>query len=222
MPSKCFVCGKRPAEIDGWCAEDWNAKHELVRLPPKFEITKCARCERAKMAAKWQAWNINAFLREKAKIFGRIDRFDVEEKNGKFVVRATGLVERGIKPKTEEHVIAIKFDKVMCTECSRAAGGYYEATIQLRGEMPPGAMILFEREITKILEVDARAFWTAKELKEGIDIRIGNAGAANKLADMLKHRYKTEIKKSYQLVGRKDGRDIHRTVISIRFKEQFK
>jgi NMD protein affecting ribosome stability and mRNA decay len=205
--------------IDGWCSEDWNAKHALIELPTRFDIIKCSKCERAKISGRWQPWNVVGFLREKAKVFGRLDSFDVTEKMGKYTVRATGIVERGIEPKTEEHVVIIKFNKLMCPDCSRAVGGYYEAILQLRGEIPENAATFFEREAAKILAMDSRAFWSAKELKEGFDIKLGNTKAAIKLAELFKQKYKAEIKKSYQLVGRKDGKDIHRTIIAVRFKQ---
>lgn len=221
MPSKCFVCGARPAVIDGWCAEDWNAAHALVKLPPKLELTVCSRCGRAKIAGKWQTWDTKTFLREKAKISGRLDAFDVIERDGKYVVRMVGLVERGLKPKIEEHTVIIRFNKVVCPDCSRAAGGYYEAVLQLRGKIPEGAMRFFEREAAKISVKDPRAFYSIKELKEGIDIRIGSTSAANKLAELLKRKYGAEIKKSYQLVGRRDSRNVYRTIISVRFPAAF-
>lgn len=218
MSSKlCFVCGKRPAVIDGWCSEDWNAKHELINIPEKFEITACSRCNRAKISGRWQTFDAKSFLRSKTKVQGRLDSFEVTELKGKYIVRATGIVDRGVKPKTEDHVITIKFTRFTCPDCSRVAGGYYEAIIQLRGSITESKIKFFEREAAKILSQDSRAFWSAKELKEGWDIKMGSIGAANKLADILRHKYKAEIRKSFQLVGRKDGVDMYRTIISVRF-----
>lgn len=218
MPSKCFVCGTRPAVIDGWCAEDWNKEHALIKLPDRFDIIMCARCNRAKISGSWKNWDLENFLRSKAKISGRLDELKVTEKNGKFIVSVRGVVEHGFKPKTEEHAVIIKFNKVSCPECSRAAGGYYEAIVQLRGRITDSEINFFEHEAEKILAKDARAFYSVKEIKEGLDIKMGSASAANKLAELLKRRYRAEINKSYQLVSKKDSRDINRTIIAVRFK----
>ncbi|MBU5557542.1 MAG: NMD3-related protein [Candidatus Aenigmatarchaeota archaeon] len=222
MSSRCFVCGKRLAVIDGWCAEDWNAQHELVKLPARLEVTICSRCDRAKISGKWQVWNAQAFLRSKAKVFGRLDRFDVNRQNEKFTVLASGLVERGKKLKTEKHTVLINFNCVVCPDCSRALGGYYEAVLQLRGDISENVIKYFEREAAKISAVDARAFYSVKDVKEGFDVRIGSASAASKLARLLKEKYGAELKKSYKLVGRKSGKDIYRMFISVRFRQRFK
>ncbi len=218
MPSKCFVCGIRPAVIEGWCAEDWNDKHWLIELPTRFDILLCSRCNRAKLSGKWQAWVLKEFLKGKAKISGRLDSFEVAQINDKVTVTAKGFVESGLKPKTEERIVIVKFNKVNCPDCSRSLGGYYESIIQLRGRITDSEIKFFVCETEKILAKDARAFYSVKEIKEGIDIKLGSTSAANKLAELLKRRYKAEINKSYQLVSRKDGRDINRTIISVRFK----
>lgn len=213
----CFVCGVRPAVIDGWCAEDWNAQHGLIKLPARFDIMLCSKCNRAKLSYKWQEWNLADFLKSKAKVSGRLDSFEVLEHNGKFTVIAKGMVERGVKPKTEEHAVIVKFNRVNCPDCSRAAGGYYEAIIQLRGQIPDSAFGFFEHEAAKFLVKDARAFYSVKEIREGLDIKMGSTNAANKMAELLKRKYRAEINKSYQLVGMKDSRKIKRTIISVRF-----
>ena len=213
----CFVCGKRPAVIDSWCSEDWNAKHQLVNLPERFDITACSRCNRAKISGRWHPWDLESFLLSKAKVSGKLTEFKITERNKKFVVTATGIVDRGVKPKTEEHAIVIKFTRFTCPDCSRFSGGYYEAIIQLRGKIPASAIKFFEREATKIQDRNSKSFWSVTELKEGWDVKMGHISAANKLADIIKHEYNAELTKSFQLVGRKDGVDIHRTIIAIRF-----
>lgn len=78
---------------------------------------------------------------------------------------------------------------------------YYEAILQLRGfeEVP---------EILKVLRI--------KEVKGGTDIYVESKLLARNLVKRLRKTFPVEIKRSFRLWGRKDGRNIYKNIISIR------
>ena len=60
------------------------------------------------------------------------------------------------------------------------------------------------------------AFFWYKEVRGGIDIYVGSKGAAKTVGDLIKRKFKIELKRSYKLTAVKDGREIYRDFISIR------
>ena len=101
---------------------------------------------------------------------------------------------------------------------------YYEAVLQLRGseEKVRKMQSRIEKKIGEMRPLHKGAFISEQGIKKvlgGIDIRIGSKEIAWKLAMDIKSLYKTEIKKSYTLVGARQGSRIYRTTILMRARE---
>ncbi len=80
---------------------------------------------------------------------------------------------------------------------------YYEAILQLRG--------FEESEIPKYLDK-----FRCEEVKGGMDIYVESKILARDLVKKLRKIFPVEIKKSFRLWGRKDGKNIYKNIISIR------
>ncbi len=111
--------------------------------------------------------------------------------------------------------IDLTFENTQCPDCSRKFGGYYEAILQLRGEFPEDILDFIDKVVSKHSDRTG-AYFRIEKIKEGINLYIGSKSIANKLAKILKDM-KFEIKKSYKLVTKRDGKEIYRTVIVARY-----
>lgn len=218
MPSRfCFVCGKPAGKLfQGLCGTCYGERSRLVQIPPRFELVACSRCGFVRLGNKWQRFDAGAFLKSKMKINGELGQMDVKQTDETFVLTATGRLSDVPVTKTETHKVTIHMKKIVCPACTRRAGGYYEAVLQLRGAVSDDVLDFIAAQIAKQAETDERAFYTAKELKEGIDLRLGSKKAAEKIAKQLEQKYRAKLTRSFELVTKRDGKEICRTVIAVR------
>jgi len=215
----CFLCGK-PAVKEGYCEEHWGKKNPLIKLPEKIEVVQCPKCGLVKIKNKWVEPDLEKIVKKFAKVLGEVDEWLVGVVNGETKVHVSGWI-RGFR-KEEFHFIKIKFVKRVCPICTRLLGGYYEAKIQLRGEVTGPILAWIREETLRIGKRDKKAFYRHKLLKEGIDLYYGSKSAARKIANGLKKRFAAETKESFKVWGRKDGKEIKRLIISVRFKGKYK
>lgn len=214
MKKFCYVCGKQTDHLfDGLCSDCFAKRITLVELPKKIEIIKCSKCPFVKFNNKWQTLNIEEIIKTKLKAHGDIKKTSVELKDKIATVHVSGSFKD--ISKEESHDVRIHFNKIMCPNCTRLFGGYYEAIIQLRGDFNQKTLSFIADSAERFAK-DQFGFYRVKEVKEGLDLYFGSTSIANKIADALKP-FKPEIKRSFKLVTRKDGKDIYRTVISVRF-----
>ena len=93
--------------------------------------------------------------------------------------------------------------------------GYYEAKLQLRGNIPANTLEFIDRQVGK--SRDKNAFYRIERMKNGIDVFVGSKYVAKRVAEQMKKQLKAELKKSYKLHTRRDSKNIYRNVISVRF-----
>lgn len=109
---------------------------------------------------------------------------------------------------TEEN----KIEKSICPRCSRILGRYYEAIIQLRGNINDDIL----KFIDKMMK-NKKSFYRSEILKEGIDLYVERKAVAKSVAEQLKRNFKCKLKKSFKLITKRDGKDVYRTIILARF-----
>ena len=214
----CFVCGKKTEDlIDGYCQECFNKKFSLIDVPENISFSICAKCMRINMDNKWIEIEIEDFIKTKVKPLGRIKKLSIKETSNKtFEITAEGYVGNSKKIKQEKHIINADIKKVTCQSCSRKFGSYYEAVLQIRGKDIGNVVDFADTELIRLKKRNDMAFFWYKEAKGGIDIYIGNKGAAKNVADAIRKKFNAEIKRSYKLLTVRDGKEIYRDFISIR------
>lgn len=207
----CFLCGKETEKlIEGYCKECFEKEFQLVKVSKEIEIIKCNKCEKFQFKNKWVDELDEAIVKNVKKL-GDDVKVKVHVLNGKVHVYAKGFIKG--HEKQETYHVDVKIKKIICKDCSRSGGGYYEAVLQLRGNTTDDILELIEKTLEK--SRNRKAFYKTKELKEGIDYYVGSKSVANKLAETLRKKgYK--VKKTFKLITRKDGRNVYRTTISVR------
>lgn len=119
--------------------------------------------------------------------------------------------------------VRIRFET--CDVCSRRAGGYYEAVIQLRGDkrLPDETEFqqyteIVEQMLNRMQERGERMAFISKtvRLDEGVDIYIGSKKAAKRICQKISSEHAAVFTESASLVGRRDGVDVHRMTYLLR------
>jgi len=207
----CFLCGKKTEKlIKGYCENCYNKKFKLIEIPKEVLVTICSKCNKIKEGNKWKDIEINEFLRNKIKILGKNVKIRFEI-NDIVKVYAKGFLKDSKNLKGEVHEVKLKIKKEVCLECSRKYSDYYEALIQIRGN-------LTNDDINSIDDIVLmkKGSYRIEEVKGGYDLFISSKSLGEKITELLRKKYKTEIKKSYKLITSREGKNIYRNIILIR------
>jgi len=209
----CFICGKQ-STIEGLCEECWGKRHKLVELPEKLEFIQCPKCNLVKIRNNWVEPDLGKIIRDSAKLHGKITAWGTSLQKDGYEITACGEIE-GIEKK-ETHKIRLHAIKNICPVCGRVLSGYYEAIIQVRGEHDGRTLEWLEREAERIGRTDSMAFIRRETVKGGTDYFFGSKKAAKSIAMEMKKKFNAELTESFQVAGRKDGKELVRTIISVR------
>ena len=115
--------------------------------------------------------------------------------------------------------------RATCERCSRMAGNYYQATVQVRGSAgAPGSEELADSQKiaeavteTCFLRGDRLSFiQETKDVKGGIDLVVGSTAQGRSIAKAIQERFGGSVQESYKLVGMRDGKNVYRTSILVR------
>jgi nonsense-mediated mRNA decay protein 3 len=200
----CFICGKNTRKlIEGYCEDCYNKNFNLIEIPKELKITKCSKCGKIRQKNKWITAELENLIKNNIKILGKNVKAKLDENK---IIVSGSLIPKTTKE--EVHEININVIKTLCNECSKKTGGYYEAIIQLRGNINEGILNLIDNEARN-------TFYKIKNVKNGFDLYIGNEHIANRIAEILKRNYKFKVKKSFKLHTKKEGKDIYKTTILI-------
>jgi nonsense-mediated mRNA decay protein 3 len=122
--------------------------------------------------------------------------------------------------------VAVKVSLVACETCSKKAGRYFEATVQLRQsshraispEEMDFCLTMAESMAAAGLEGGERLSFISdiKETRGGLDIVLGSARLGRVLARAIRQRLGGRLEETSKLVGRKDGRDVYRITLLVR------
>lgn len=230
----CYLCGEVTSKLyEGLCSSCYLKDEKLFDLPEKIELSVCRGCTRYYSGAWVEGENsldalvktialkeINKSLSKDLKnLETTVEIKDVKEK-GKGLSVELEVNVKGLTMGLEYHaalISTIAIKNVVCPDCSKRAGGYYEAVIQLRAESIDEPLSDLHNRLNRIYEKDKYAFIVEESaVNGGIDIKLGSSKAAKTLGAHFKARYKAKIKETAKLVGKKDGKDIYRITVLIR------
>lgn len=233
----CVVCGRTDRPLtEGVCPECDAGRRTLVDVDPRASVTICPSCGSRQERDHWTPSSSGRFLGaedllpfvvpEEGVGIRRIRWTEIDAGansrtyEGEADVRFRGL-ERTVPVR-----LKVRWTSQMCPDCSRRAGRFYTAQIQLRGpegRLPSGARHLRDRLRTAWEAVwpEARAEWRnalsfTEERPEGWDFFLTDTLAARGWAKLLKGRLGATVKESATLYGRKDGRDVYRVTLCVR------
>jgi nonsense-mediated mRNA decay protein 3 len=207
----CFVCGKKSESlIKGYCEECYKSKFKLIEVPEEIEVAMCNRCKKINEKNKWKEAEIDEILKDKIKILGKNVKIRFE-KNDNVKVHAKGFLEGSKEVKEEVHEVKIRIRKRLCSVCFKKSGKYYESIVQIRGSLTDDDMDSIDDIV-----LERGGFYRLEDTKGGYDFYVSDKSLARKIAEFFRKKYKVDIKKSFKLFTRKEGKDIYRDTILLR------
>jgi len=126
---------------------------------------------------------------------------------------------------TEQHPLTVRIRHNTCEICSREAGGYYEAILQIRTEKRTftDKELQTIRSAVKTLveqfqESGKRGLFITDfdEKREGLDFFISEKGTALSIAKKIQEQFGGDFKQSASSAGMKDSRQIYRMTYLVR------
>jgi len=210
----CFLCGKKNENlVKGYCEECYKKQFQLIEVPDEIAITVCTKCQRIKEKNIWRSIEIDNIIRDRIKVIGKDVKIRTEV-NGNAKIYASGYLEGLKKIKEEVQEVKLKMNKQICSDCSKQFGKYYETLIQVRGTLTNDDFDAIDDIILK-----RGGFYRIKEVRGGCDFYLSSKNLEKSITDLLRRRYRVQIKKSFTLVTRQEGKDIYRDTVLVRISD---
>lgn len=234
LESVCPRCGG-PSAL-GLCSRCRLEEATLLEVSDHVEVTACPVCGFQRVQGRWRdtGGTVEEMVFE-AVAGGIALHRDLEDPQVDIsisklnptqylaTVRVSGNF--GGLAASEERTVRATAERATCERCSRMAGNYYEATVQLRGTAgPPGPAELDEgrkiaEDVTKSCfeRGDRLSFiQETKAVKGGIDLVVGSTQQGRAIARAIHDRFGGSTLESFKLAGTRDGRNVYRTSILVR------
>jgi nonsense-mediated mRNA decay protein 3 len=230
----CYLCGQVTEKLyEGMCRSCFQNEKKLVNLPEKLETELCDDCMRY-YSGGWEVGkgDIESTLNEIARkeVEGNLSH-NLENMNSRVNIFSTRLRGKVLKAELEVVVkgvysginqeVKLKTEldvrQVKCPDCSKRAGGYYEAVIQIRSKSLEKDLGQLHKILSRLYVRDKNAFIVEElKVKGGVDVKLGSSKAAKAIGAHFKTNFGAEIKESVTLMGRKEGKNIYRKTVLIR------
>lgn len=198
----CVKCGTT-AVAGNFCERCFLEREHLFGIS-NFRVTRCRIC--SSFFDNRGMIEIEGAIKNRIVTTHKIKVVRVSYKNRGNHIVADIECKGTIKPftKTEKKTVDIIVETRQCDDCIKLSGSYYEAVIQIRGSKKGAIFDAIQKAgfLSHVRAVD-----------KGYDAMFVKKHDAAKLAGFLKEY---NIKKTYKLVGQKEGKKIYRVYYSIR------
>jgi len=244
MKRACPKCGNMIDDdnsLNNFCIDCYLDGKELVVIP-NIKLNFCMRCNKIKYCGRYfddisqleeliaSHIKINEIL-EQPKVDVKLN-LNFENNNYLAVINVKCIVGNKIKTITKE--VKLDFVKDTCTICSRIAGHYYTAIIQLRFDDKKIQKLIGEKlleEVDNIVDVinsrgkkESSTVHIIKEVKQktGIDLYMDNKAMSQRIVNhLMKHRSAHNQQKSVSLVGvDQNGKRLYRHTFCVHFGKE--
>ncbi|WNY26732.1 60S ribosomal export protein NMD3 [Methanolapillus ohkumae] len=235
----CPECGKETdILVKNICRDCFSQKFNLFELPLVLHARVCPQCGAHYHKSKWNDFeNIEEIVmlaaQENMLVQSGLQNVSVgmhPHPRSPYIYDVLVDMEaevEGVKlykdAKTE-----VRIKREACDMCSRRAGGYFEAIIQIRAgnrmptkeEVNQSLHLINETMIHMLKKGDKLAFVTdSMTFKDGADIFIGSTNAGRHVCKRIIEVMGGSVSESYTLAGVKDGKEIFRTTFAMRLPE---
>ena len=229
----CLVCGAEPPLFTGrMCEKCTRDRVSLVKVPKNVPWTKCARCGVIDFQGKWSHVDSEdlwyELVQRNVEFHTDVEDLEVglvaQEVDGRHTLihlEIEGVIDDLLY--TEKHTMRARMSNGVCLTCTRRAGNYFEATVQLRSS----ARRLTEEEfqtlratLNDVLDEmpDDPMFFITNEgpVTGGYDVVLGSKELARAWGRHLLSEHGGQVTTTTSVVGRKDGVDLTRLTLLYR------
>ena len=244
MTRQCPKCGKPASKskpfIDGFCTACYFEQHPLIILRREPEAKICPRCQAFYASGRWihqttqpdeeHLFDMVCSLLDPLFAPSQPASFDVQlqeppaeapAKAKKLQVVVSAQAEEfSFK---EQKVVTIPIIPTLCNQCRQAAGGYFEAVVQIRssaGKLSEAQADQIAGFIsTRLVDADLPSSSVKMaETRGGFDIKCMTGRLGRTLAKDLAETFGLTQKISSKVVGRtREGKNLRRDTYSLRF-----
>ncbi len=227
----CPQCGKITDDlIDSLCRECFMGTIQLIEPDAmKVRVSMCRKCGayfRGGERTSIEDAVVHIVSREIRRRYRdrlescRVEVNQIVRDSGRTREIVTVTVRAEIRGVTVEQTGEIEVDikTGTCNRCSRIAGGYYAAIVQIRAQdrYPADEELATAVEIAQA-SLSGEEFVTRQQLlKEGLDIYVSSMECGRRISRAIVKRLGGNFTESRRLYGRKDGRNIYRVSFAVR------
>jgi nonsense-mediated mRNA decay protein 3 len=226
--------GRQATLCDACYFEDFD----LVDAPETLDVRICARCGAVHRGERWVDIGAEDYTDvaveatretlgvhvDAEEISWLVDPEQIDENTIVMHCHFTGVV-RGTAVEADDDV-RVRFARETCRRCSRIAGDYYAAVVQVRSdERTPtdsevaGAIDIAESFVAdREAKGDRNAFVSEiDEHRDGVDIKLSDSQLARAIASRIRRRFGGSITDSQTLVTEdEDGNEVYRVTYAVR------
>ncbi len=229
----CVVCGAQPPLYhDRMCEKCLRDRLKVAEIPLHIQYFQCARCGLYDIGGKWVDISFEELQEEllNRNLHFHPDTTDlttdiavqiVDDRNTKLQIEISAKIHE--LQFEQSGTVTIRRSNGVCLTCTRKAGNYYEATVQLRS----AGRRLTESELKELrasldeviadLPPDPMFFINSEsDVQGGYDVILGSKGLARTWTRQLIRKWGGQCKETNSIVGRKDGADLTRLTILYR------
>jgi nonsense-mediated mRNA decay protein 3 len=230
----CVECGKdEPIFRNGECLSCYLKHTQFSKGPTILNITRCPRCSSYKYKNTWVQEPFGDILKRHIK-----DAFTVspelknvaiqtkcneQERVISCMVFISGFLEGHLI--TEQHPLTVRVKRNICDVCSREAGGYYEAIIQIRAEQRTFTndelktlRSMVETMVKQLQQSGKRGLFItdSDEKRTGLDFFLSEKATAFSIAKKIQEQFGGDFKQSASTAGMKDSKQVYRMTYLVR------
>jgi nonsense-mediated mRNA decay protein 3 len=205
---------------------------KLVEVPENVPWVRCARCGIVEIQGKWvfisedKIWNEliqrHVLFHKNAEDVGlAFEPQTISDRHTLLHIQVEGVVDD--LSYTEEHTMRARMANGVCLTCTRRAGNYFEATVQVRSSgrrLSDSEFKVLRASLDDVIEnlSDDPMFFITSEgaVTGGYDVVLGSKGLARSWGRHMVTHYGDHISESNSTVGRKDGIDVTRLTLLYR------
>ena len=229
----CLVCGDPPPLYgDRMCEPCLRVRTKLAIVPENVGWVRCARCGMTEIQGRWtqlsdedvydELIQRNVAFHERAEDIGLGSASQViTDRHTLLHLQIEGVVDDLLFQ--EEHTMRARRSNGVCITCTRKAGNYFEATVQLRstGRKLEGLELdELRQSLDKVLDemADDPMFFITSEgpVQGGYDVVLGSKGLARSWGRHLIKNHGGKVNESMTVVGRSEGVDVTRLTLLYR------
>ena len=230
----CIKCGSEDMLCENLCGRCYAEERTLVKIIPRADMILCVRCSSRKVGKRWEGYGeldelLDSIVMDSLQADRNLNIHDVELTNREMdehrrtvhVKMAGDVIGHDV---LREVSMELFLKKGVCLRCSRIAGRYFEAILQLRGEdarldnrVKDRIRHLVHEEIGRTSGKDRTSFISSEvDIHTGVDFYLGRSSDGRNLARLIGDRYGSKVKESSTLVGRREGKDFYRMTYLVR------
>ncbi len=229
----CIACGSDPPlSSDRLCEGCLRKRTTLSKMPDRIQQHRCSKCDSYEIKGQWSKMDEGGIadlrIRENLVLEGRASKVEVnfslqsiDDRTSRLHVEVHGTIEGyGFQ---DSHTPLLQTSNAICTTCTRKAGDYFEATVQLRSagrKLDSDELADLRSTLDDLIESmeDNPMFFVSKEgpVPGGWDIQLGSKSLARSWGRRLVKAFGGSAKESSTVVGVSDGADVTRLTLSYR------